>query len=189
LTQASVLTVTSNPNRTSPVKRGQWILEQLLATPPPPPPPDVPKLDEGEGATQAATLRERLEAHRANPECAACHQRMDPLGFALENYDAIGRWRTNDGEIPVDPSGTLTDGRRFADAKELAQRLKAEPKRFCRALIRSLFMYALGRGLGPQDRVTIEAIRRQLVSDDYRFRTIITGIVESTEFQHRGVAR
>jgi mono/diheme cytochrome c family protein len=189
LTQASVLTVTSNPNRTSPVKRGQWILEQLLATPPPPPPPDVAKLDEGRDATQAETLRERLETHRSKPACAACHQRMDPLGFALENYDAIGRWRTHDGEFRVDPSGKLTDGRRFADAKELEQLLKAEPKRFCGALIRNLFLYALGRGLGPQDRVTIEAIRRQLVSDDYRFRTIITGIVESVEFQHRGVAK
>jgi hypothetical protein len=189
LTQASVLTVTSNPNRTSPVKRGQWILEQLLATPPPPPPPNVPKLDESRDVAQAATLRERLETHRSNPECAACHQRMDPLGFALENYDAVGRWRISDGDFPVDPSGKLTDGRRFADARELAQLLKAEPKRFCRALIKSLFMYALGRGLDSQDRVTVEAIRRQLVSGDYRFRTIITGIVESAEFQHRGVAK
>jgi hypothetical protein len=189
LTQASVLTVTSNPNRTSPVKRGQWILEQLLATPPPPPPPNVPKLDESLEVALAATLRERLETHRSNPECAACHQRMDPLGFALENYDAVGRWRTSDGDFPVDPSGKLTDGRRFADAKELALLLKAEPKRFCRALIRNLFMYALGRGLDSPDRVTVEAIRRQLVADDYRFRTIITGIVESAEFQHRGVTK
>ena len=189
LTQASVLTVTSNPNRTSPVKRGQWILEQLLATPPPPPPPDVPKLDENNDAAQAATLRERLEVHRSKAECAACHQRMDPLGFALENFDAIGRWRTTDGDLPVDSSGKLTDGRKFGDAKDLAQLLKAEPKRFCRALIRSLFMYALGRGIDSQDRVTIEAIRRQLVSNDYRFRTIITGIVESSEFQHRGLAK
>jgi len=114
---------------------------------------------------------------------------MDPLGFALENYDAIGRWRKSDGDFPIDASGRLTDGRRFADARELAQLLKAEPKRFCRALVRSLFMYALGRGLDSQDGVTVEVIRRQLVSGGYRFRTIITGIVESAEFQHRGVAK
>ena len=103
LTQASVLTLTSNPNRTSPVKRGQWILQQLLGTPPPPPPPDVAKLDESQQAADAASLRERMEVHRTKPECASCHQQMDPLGFALENYDAVGRWRTTDGGVPDRP--------------------------------------------------------------------------------------
>ena len=107
LTQASVLTLTSNPNRTSPVKRGQWILQQILGTPPPPPPPEVAKLDESKQAAEAASLRDRMEVHRTKPECAACHQQMDPLGFALENYDAVGRWRTMDGEFPIDPSGKV----------------------------------------------------------------------------------
>ena len=123
LTQASVLTLTSNPNRTSPVKRGQWILQQLLGTPPPPPPPDVAKLDESQQAADAASLRERMEVHRTKPECASCHQQMDPLGFALENYDAVGRWRTRDGEFPIDPSGELIGGRKFADVQELKQLL------------------------------------------------------------------
>ena len=110
LTQASVLTLTSNPNRTSPVKRGQWILQQLLGTPPPPPPPEVAKLDESQEAADAASLRERMELHRTKPECASCHRQMDPLGFALENFDAVGRFRTTDGEFPIDPSGELIGG-------------------------------------------------------------------------------
>ena len=125
LTQASVLTLTSNPNRTSPVKRGQWILQQILGTPPPPPPPDVAKLDESQQAADAASLRERMELHRTKPECASCHQQMDPLGFALENYDAVGRWRTMDGGFPIDPSGELIGGRKFADIKELKQLLRS----------------------------------------------------------------
>ena len=121
LTQASVLTLTSNPNRTSPVKRGQWILQQILGTPPPPPPPDVAKLDESQQAADAASLRERMEVHRTKPECASCHQQMDPLGFALENYDAVGRWRTMDGEFPIDPvrradRGTQVRRRQGAEA-------------------------------------------------------------------------
>jgi hypothetical protein len=149
----------------------------------------VEKLDEAPEIVKSATLRERLETHRSKAECAACHKRMDPLGFALENYDAIGRWRASDGEFPVDPSGTLTDGRAFADAKELKLLLKANPKNFSRALIKGLLVYALGRGLEPQDRVTVEAMRHQLATDDYRFRTIIVGIVESAEFQHRGIVK
>ena len=134
LTQASVLTLTSNPNRTSPVKRGQWILQQILGTPPPPPPPDVAKLDESQEAADAASLRERMELHRTKPECISCHQQMDPLGFALENYDAVGRWRTMDGGSPIDPSGELIGGRKFADVKELKQLLRRRGRQEIRAM-------------------------------------------------------
>ncbi len=190
LTQASVLTLTSNPNRTSPVKRGQWILQQLLGTPPPPPPPDVPKLDESQQAADAATLRERMEVHRTRPECATCHQQMDPLGFALENYDAVGRWRTRDGQFPIDPSGELIGGRKFSDIQELKQLLgSTAAKKFTRCLIENLLTYGLGRGLEAYDYCTVEDIRQQLAANDYRIRNIIFGIVESRAFQNRGVAR
>ena len=131
------------------MKRGQWILQQLLGTPPPPPPPDVAKLDESQQAADAASLRERMEVHRTKPECASCHQQMDPLGFALENYDAVGRWRTTDGEFPIDPSGELIGGRKFADVKELKQLLASTAaKKFARCLIENMLTYGLGRGLG-----------------------------------------
>ena len=122
LTQASILTLTSNPTRTSPVKRGKWVLEQLLGTPPPPPPPDVPDCDERKALT--GTLRQRMEQHRANPICASCHARMDPLGFAFENFDAIGAWREKDGNFPIDPSGELPDGQKFDGPAELKMILK-----------------------------------------------------------------
>src|SRR5262249_37293595 len=180
----------SNPNRTSPVKRGQWILQQILGSPPPPPPPDVPKLDETREAADAASLRERMELHRTKPECASCHRQMDPLGFALENYDAIGRWRTRDGGSPIDPSGELIGGRKFKDIQEL-KRLLAETaaKRFARCLVENLLTYALGRGLEAYDYCTVEAIRKQLVAKDYEIREIIFGIVESRAFQYRGTAK
>ncbi|MBY0398435.1 MAG: DUF1588 domain-containing protein, partial [Thermoleophilia bacterium] len=190
LTQASILTLTSNPNRTSPVKRGQWILQQILGTPPPPPPPDVPKLDEGADAAASATLRDRLEMHRANPQCASCHQQMDPLGFALENYDAVGRWRAIDAGAPVDPSGTLAGGRAFADAAELKAILAtAGARKFSKSLIENLMTYALGRGLEPLDYCAVEDIRSALVADQYKARAAIRGVVASRAFQNRGAAR
>ena len=190
LTQASVLTLTSNPNRTSPVKRGQWILQQILGTPPPPPPPDVAKLDESARAAEASTLRERMEAHRADPKCASCHQQMDPLGFALENFDAVGRWRSKDGDFPVDPSGELIGGRKFADVAELKKVLgSTASKKFARTLVENMLTYGLGRGLEPFDYCTVEEIRKRLAADDYRIRTILFGIAESKAFQFRGVAR
>jgi hypothetical protein len=190
LTQASVLTLTANPNRTSPVKRGQWILQQLLGTPPPPPPADVPKLDESRQAADAASLRERMEAHRTMPECASCHQQMDPLGFALENYDAVGRYRTTDGEFPIDPAGELIGGRKFADIQELKQLLASTATRkFTRCLIENLLTYAMGRGLEAYDYCTVEEIRNKLVNHDYRIHQILFGIVESPAFQHRGKTR
>jgi Protein of unknown function (DUF1592)/Protein of unknown function (DUF1588)/Protein of unknown function (DUF1587)/Protein of unknown function (DUF1585)/Protein of unknown function (DUF1595)/Planctomycete cytochrome C len=190
LTQASVLTLTSNPNRTSPVKRGQWILQQILGTPPPPPPPEVAKLDESKQAADAASLRERMEVHRTKPECASCHQQMDPLGFALENYDAIGRWRTRDGAFRIDPSGELIGGRKFADVKELKQLLgSTASKKFARCLIENMLTYGLGRGLGAYDYCLVEDIRRQLAANDYRIHHIIFGIVESQAFQYRGTVK
>ena len=189
LTQASVLTLTSNPNRTSPVKRGQWILQQILGTPPPPPPPDVPELGEGNEAAEAASLRERLELHRSNPECASCHSQMDPLGFALENFDAIGRWRDSDGDSPIDPSGELAGGLAFDDAEGLRRILvESSAKKFSRTLVEHLMTYALGRGLVPDDYPTVEAVRERLVEDDHRIRSILYGIVESDNFQRRGIA-
>jgi Protein of unknown function (DUF1592)/Protein of unknown function (DUF1588)/Protein of unknown function (DUF1587)/Protein of unknown function (DUF1585)/Protein of unknown function (DUF1595) len=190
LTQASVLTLTSNPNRTSPVKRGQWILQQLLGTPPPPPPPEVPKLDESKDAALAASLRERMEVHRANPQCAACHQQMDPLGFALENYDAIGRWRTKDGGFGIDPAGELLGGRKFADIHELKQVLASTArKKFARCLVENMLTYALGRGLEAYDYCMVLDICERLAAGDYRIRNIIFGIVESKAFQNRGISR
>ncbi|SIN94188.1 Planctomycete cytochrome C [Singulisphaera sp. GP187] len=190
LTQASVLTLTSNPNRTSPVKRGQWILQQVLGTPPPPPPPEVPKLDDSQAAADVGTLRERMQVHRADPKCASCHQQMDPLGFALENYDAVGRWRTKDGQFPIDPSGELLGARKFADVQELKQLLGASAtKKFSRTLIKNMMTYGLGRGLEVYDYCTLEEIRKQLAADDYRIRTILFGIVESQAFQYRGAMK
>ncbi len=189
LTQASVLTLTSNPNRTSPVKRGQWILQQILGTPPPPPPPEVAKLDESQQAADAASLRERMEVHRTKPECAACHRQMDPLGFALENYDAVGRFRIMDGAFPIDPSGELIGGRKFADIKELKHLLASTAtKKFTRCLIENMLTYGLGRGVAARDYCTVEDIGKQLASSDYRIHQIIFGIVESKAFQYRGVA-
>ena len=190
LTQASVLTLTSNPNRTSPVKRGQWILQQILGTPPPPPPADVAKLDESRQAGEVMPLRERMEAHRANVECASCHKQMDPLGFALENYDAIGRWRGTDAGNPIDASGELAGGIKFSDGQELKQRLRSmAAKKFSRCLVENMLTYALGRGLEPYDYCAVEEIRSALADDGYRIRNIVFGIVESRAFQNRGAAR
>ena len=187
LTHASVLTLTSNHNRTSPVNRGQWILQQLLGTPPPPPPSDVPLLDESPQAAQSKSLRDRLEAHRASPQCASCHRQMDPMGFALENFDAIGRWRTADGEFEIDAAGNLPGDRNFEDAAGLKVLLAStEARKFSWCLIENMLTYALGRPLEASDFRTVEKIRRRLVESDYRMQEILFGIVESEAFQHRG---
>jgi hypothetical protein len=182
LTQASVLTVSAYPNRTSPVLRGKWILENLLNAPPPPPPPDVPNLDEAAvGAT--ASLRQQMEQHRKNPVCASCHTRMDPLGFALENYDAVGAWRTQDGKFPIDASGSLPDGRNFSGAQGLEQVLAASPKAFAQCISEKMLTYALGRGLQNYDRPAVNGIVDKLTGDGYRFSSMVMGIVESLPFQ------
>ena len=184
VTQGSVLTVSSYATRTSPVLRGKWILENRHTAPPPEPPPDVPNLDEVTIGTTAA-LREQLEAHRKNPTCASCHRRMDPLGFGLENFDAVGAWRTMDGKFPVDASGTLPDGRSFTGPEELRKILRADHQAFARAMTSKLLTYALGRGLERYDTPTVRHIASRLPRHNYRFSGLVLEIVNSLPFQSR----
>lgn len=184
LGHASVLTVTSYPTRTSPVIRGKYVLENLLGEPPPPPPPDVPALDE-QSVGNTGSLRQQLEKHRANATCAACHNKMDTLGFGLENYDAIGRWRTEDGKFPVDAGGTLPNGKSFRNPAELRQLLKEDLPEFARCVTEKMLTYALGRGLERYDRRTVDDITRKLAASGYRFQTLIYEIVRSLPFQAR----
>jgi hypothetical protein len=184
LTHASVLTVSSYATRTSPVLRGKWILENILNAPPPPPPPDVPNLDEAKIGS-SMTLRQQLEEHRKNATCAACHARMDPLGFGLENFNAIGQWRTQDGKFPVDSSGTLPDGRSFSGPQELKVILKADRDAFARGLTEKLLTYALGRGLERYDRPAVKKIATRVEANDYRFSSLALEIVNSLPFQYR----
>ena len=187
LGQGSLLTATSYPNRTSPVLRGKWLLANVLGTPPPPPPPDVPDLpDRGEGGV-TATVRDRLEMHRENPACAACHAPMDPLGLALENYDATGRWRSQDvGGLPIDASGTLPDGTRFEGPSGLRDLLLLQRReQFVGTVTEKLLAYALGRGTEHYDRPVVRDIRRGASFDNYRWSSIIVGIVQSTPFRMR----
>ncbi|MEO7891957.1 MAG: DUF1592 domain-containing protein [Vicinamibacterales bacterium] len=184
LTHASVLTVTSYPTRTSPVIRGKWVLETILNDSPPPPPPNIPALEETKiGLT--ASVRQQLEQHRSNPVCASCHSRMDPLGFGLENYDAIGRWRATEGAVPVDSSGVLPDGRQFTGSKEMKTLLKADAPRFVRALSDKVLTYALGRGLEFYDRPAIEEIANRVEQNGHRFSELIIATIESLPFQQR----
>ncbi len=183
LTQASFLTVTSNPTRTSPVKRGKWILEQILGTPPPPPPPDVPSLEKATELT--GTFRQKLEQHRSNPNCAGCHARMDPIGFAFENFDAVGVFRTKEGDLPIDASGSLPGGQAFKGAGELKTILKNKKDLFSRCLTEKMMTYALGRGIEVYDRKSVEKIMDALAKDNFRFSTMISGIVLSDQFRMR----
>jgi hypothetical protein len=185
LGQASVLIASSYVNRTAPTIRGKWILENILDAPPPPPPPDVPSLDDS-GVGKSVSLREQMEKHRANPVCASCHARMDPLGFSLENYNAIGQWRDKDGKFPIDATGKLPDGRTFEGLPGLMKILNADPKVFARTVTDKMLTYALGRGLESYDAVTIDKIVGQLAANGYRFDTLVSGIVESLPFQNRG---
>jgi hypothetical protein len=185
LTQASLLTVTSNPTRTSPVKRGRWVLEQILGTAPPPPPPDVPELAEDGKAQLSGSLRQRMEQHRKNPTCASCHARMDPIGFAFENFDAVGRWRSHDGKFPIDPSGTLPDGRSFQGPAELKKILRDKKDLFGRNLAEKMLTYALGRGVEHHDEPALAAVVAALARNDYRFSTLVGEIVKSYPFRMR----
>jgi hypothetical protein len=187
LTQASVLTVSSYATRTSPVLRGRWVLDNLLDAPPPDPPAGVPALDE-KAVGQTASLRQQMEAHRANPTCASCHRRMDPLGFGLENYDAIGAWRAMDGKFAIDPKGELPDGRIFHQPSELRTILLQDRQDFSRALSSKLMIYALGRGLERHDKPTIRGIVSRLPQHDYAFSGLVLEIVKSLPFQMRRAA-
>ena len=184
LTQGSVLTVSSYATRTSPVLRGRWVLDNLLDAPPPEPPADVPNLDESKIGS-AASLREQLEEHRKDPTCAACHRRMDPLGFGLENFDAVGAWRTMDGKFPIDATGVLPDGRKFNGPEELRTILKADHQAFEHCLTAKLLTYALGRGMERYDKRTVSAIVSTLPEHQYRFSGLILEIVKSLPFQSR----
>jgi len=186
LGQASILAVTAYPNRTSPVLRGKWVLENLLGTPPASPPPDVPALEETSEAGDMLSMREATERHRANPVCASCHRLMDPPGFALEQFDAIGRFRTRTAaNTPIDASGVLPDGTTFDGAAGLRAALVRKPDRFVSTLTEKLLTYGLGRGLEHYDAPTVRAITREAATDDYRFSSIILGIVKSPAFTMR----
>jgi mono/diheme cytochrome c family protein len=184
LTQASVLAVSSYPNRTSPTIRGKYILNNLLGTPPPPPPPDVPALDDSKVGSDVS-LRKQLEAHRANAVCASCHAKMDVLGFGLENYDAIGRWRTMDGKFPIDVGGTMPDGKSFSTAAQMRAVLLDSMPEVSRCLIDKVMTYALGRGMQAYDKRTLDPIQRTVVADGYHFQTLIHEVVRSPAFQSR----
>jgi hypothetical protein len=183
-TQGSILTITSNPTRTSPVKRGKWILENIVGSPPPPPPPDVPELEEAKEAK--GSLRERLEKHRENAMCASCHARMDPIGFGFENYDGVGKWRDKDGEHAVDSAGKLLSGEDFRDAGEL-KKILADKKRdeFLECLASKMLTFALGRGMEYYDRTSLDGIVKRLSKNQYRFGALVQGVVASPAFQLR----
>jgi len=187
LTQGSVLAVSSYATRTSPVLRGKWVLDNLLNAPPPEPPADVPNLDEAKIGT-AVSMREQLEEHRKNAICASCHRRMDPLGFGLENFDAVGAWRTMEGKFPIDASGQLPDGRTFTGPGELRDILSANREAFGRAITSKLLTYGLGRGLERYDNRSVKLIASRLPKYDYRFSGLVLEIVNSLPFQSRRAA-
>ena len=184
LSQGSVLAVSSYPSRTSVVIRGKYILSNILGTPPPPPPPDVPALDETTVGT-AMSLRQQMEKHRANAVCASCHSRMDPLGFGLENDDAVGQWRTADGKFPVDSSGVLPSGKTFSTPLQMREILTAMQADFARCLTEKMLTYALGRGLKTYDKRTVAELDEKLAASGYGFQTLVSEIVHSVPFQER----
>jgi hypothetical protein len=185
LGQGSVLTVTSHATRTSPVLRGKWVLENILGTPPPPPPANVPPLKENKQGDEARSVRERLEEHRRNAVCAGCHARMDPIGFALEQFDAIGKWRATDGSSPVDASGTLPDGTTFRGAADLRRLLMSRQNEVAKTVAEKLLIYAVGRGVEYYDQPVIRQLLRESTDGEYRWSSIIMKIVDSVPFQMR----
>lgn len=186
LTMGSVLTLSSYPLRTSPVLRGKWLLSEFLGTPPPPPPPVVAFLSQDDGVNkEGQTFRQRLEKHRTKPECASCHSRIDPLGFGLENYDPIGRWRDKVADVAVDASGELPNGDKFAGSAELKKVLLSRKDEFLRNLVEKMLAYSLGRGLQPYDLPTVKRIMTTLEQNDYRSGVLLMEIVKSYPFQYR----
>jgi hypothetical protein len=192
LGQGSILTATSLATRTSPVLRGKWILENILGVPPPEPPPNVPTLKEntkptdvGTETVEAPSVRQRMEEHRANPVCASCHKMMDPIGFSLENFDAVGQWRTKDGRSPIDASGMLVDGTKIDGPAALRQALLVYSDQFVRTVTEKLLVYASGRGVAYYDMPVVRSIVRDGARNDYRFSSLILGVVKSPTFQMR----
>lgn len=186
LGQGSILTLTSYSTRTSPVLRGKWVLENLLSSPPPPPPPNIPALKtEGAESGKTLSMREAMIQHRANPVCASCHARMDPIGFAMENFDAIGQWRDSDSGNPIDASGVFPDGTKFNGMAGLKKALLAHPEQFVSTVAERLLMFALGRNLQYYDAPAVRAIVREAAADNYKFSTLVLGVVRSAPFQMR----
>jgi hypothetical protein len=182
LSQAAVLTVSSYPTRTSVVLRGQFILDNILGSPVPPPPPDIPPLDEA-AVGKSSSLRQQMEKHRADAACAVCHNKMDPLGFSLENYSAIGTWRNMDGAFPVDSSGTLPSGKSFSTPAEMRTALTGALPEFSLTLTRKMLTYALERGLEAYDARTVSSIDKEMASKEYGFQTLVFAIVHSAPFR------
>ena len=189
LGQGSILALTSHAERTSPVVRGKWILENILGSPVPPPPPDVPPLKGNQEGQKPKTMREQMAEHRANPVCASCHKAMDSIGFAMENFDAVGAWRSTDVGSPIDASGELGDGTKVDGVVSLRNALISRPELFAGTLNEKLLIYALGRGLDYRDMPTVRAILRDAARDNYRFSSLVLGVVHSTPFQMRTASR
>ncbi len=185
LTQASVLTVTSNPTRTSPTKRGKWVLENIFGTPPPPPPPGVSDIPDEAHKIEGMTLRQLMEQHRKNPACAVCHQKMDPIGFGMEHFDPIGRWRTMEGKFPVNSTGTLPSGQSFDGAGQLEKILLAQKALFARALSEKLLTYALGRGVDFKDKCALDAAVASAAPSGYRLDALVAAVATSDPFLKR----
>jgi hypothetical protein len=187
LGHASILTVTSYAHRTSVVLRGKWVLENLLGTPPPPPPPNVPPLKENERGAKPTSLRERMEDHRKNPVCASCHSRMDPIGFALENFDAIGKWRTDDAGAAIDAKSTLADGTKIDSPKAFREVLLGLGDQFTSTVVEKLLSYALGRAVDYYDMPTVRQLIRDGAKENYRWSALLLDVIGSTPFQMRRV--
>ncbi|RYG16475.1 DUF1588 domain-containing protein, partial [bacterium] len=185
LVQASVLSVTSNPTRTSPTKRGKWVLENIFGTPPPPPPPGVSDLTDDKHKIEASTLRQLMEEHRKNPACAVCHQKMDPIGFGMENFDPIGRWRDKEGNFDVDSSGTLPGGQSFKGPGELKKIILAQKDQFAQALAEKMLTYALGRGVDFKDKCALDATVAASKSGGYRLDSLVLAVITSDPFLKR----
>jgi hypothetical protein len=188
LGQGSILTITAYPNRTSPVNRGKWVLQNLLLAPPPPPPPTVPALKtEAADTGKALTMREAMTRHRADPACASCHTRMDPIGFAMENFDAIGRWRDRDGDNTIDSSGSFADGSKFEGMDGLKKILLSHPEEFVNSIAQNLLMFATGRNVQYFDQPAVRAIVSGAAAGNYTFNSLVMGVVKSAPFQMREV--
>jgi hypothetical protein len=177
--------VTSYGNRTSPVIRGKWILANILGLEPPPPPGDIPALKDTTGVEKAVSMRERIAQHRASPACASCHNLMDPIGLAMENYDAVGRWRTHESGTPIDVSGGLPDGSKFEGLAGLQKALLSRPEVFVNTMAEKLMTYSLGRGVEYYDAPAVRKVVSESRDTSYKFSSLVLGIVNSTPFQMR----